>query len=171
MFLGGTHHDQVQVFQCLATGHLKVLGIDIAVDAFIVGGDCGEGMEIAHTMYFYMDGPLDIHEAVEQDGVEAVFLREVLGTIAATDTIGAAAVVQFGAERTGILPCLFPSVLEVEVHQMLVAAQHLLVKLLLGEPVHPFIGNHRIFANLALTIEFCNGLSPVQITPPLDDER
>ena len=59
--------------------------------------------------------------------------------------------------------------LEIEVHQVLIAPEHLVAEGLLTEAVHPLIGDHRVFAHLALAVEFGNRLAAVQVAPPLNN--
>ena len=146
-----------------------MFGIDIAVDLLVVGSDTCEGIEITHTSHGDLNGLLDIYETVEQNGIEAVFLGEILRTVAASCPIRAIAVSQFCIECAGILPSLLTGMLEVEVHQMLVTTQHLAVKLFLRESVESHIGQHGILAYLSLAIQFCYRLPAMQVAPPLDD--
>ena len=102
--------------------------------------------------------------AVKQDGIKAIFLRNVLWAQPVLFVSH-----QFGIEATSIAACLLAGMLEVEVHQVLIASEHLVAELLLIQTVHPLIGHDGILADLTLPVEFCYRLPSVQVAPPLDD--
>ena len=145
------------MFQRLAFRHLEMLCVDVAVYLLVVGGDTREGVEIAYTPDGNLDGLLDIHQTVEEDGVEAVFLWELLRTVSAAHLHRSfPCALQLRIKGAGILAGLFPCMLEVEVHQVLVAAQHLTVELVLRESVEPLVGHHGVLAYPALTVKLCD---------------
>ena len=59
--------------------------------------------------------------------------------------------------------------LEVEVHQVLVAAERLVAELLLRQSIEAFVGHDGIFADAASPVEVADGGLAAQVAPPLDD--
>ena len=161
---GCAHDDEVKVFQPLALRNGEDRSIDVAINLLIIDGD-------AHKPVSQVLAPdlqseprcIQVNLVIEEDGIESIFLRMVNRTV---PPVGAC---QFGVESAGVFTCLLASMFEVEVHQVLIPPEHLVAERLLTQAVQPLIGHHRVFAYLALTIQFCNRLPAMQVAPPLDD--
>ena len=146
--------------------HGKVRCIDIAIDFLILCGDAHKPISQVLAPYLQAEtGCFQVHHVIEQNGIEPIFLWTVIRTVPSVGTC------QFGAESAGVFPGFLASMFEVEVHQMLIAPEHLVAECLLAQAIHPLVGHHRVFADAPLPVEFGDALASVQVAPPLYDIR
>ena len=145
---GGSHHNQVQVFQPFALRHVEACPIHVAINLLIVGSDAYKPIAQILTPQLQAKAlGTQVHLVVEPDGIKSIFLGVVFGEEPSR------AVGQFCIKGAGILAGLLAGMLEVEVHQVLITPEHLVAESLLRESIHALVGHHRVFTQLALTVE------------------
>ncbi len=100
------------------------------------------------------------------DGIEAIVLWHQ-GCVWSQITI--LHLLHLGIEGTSIRTCLLASIVEVGIHKMTIAIEHLVIKLLLSHLILTFIGNHRVLAYFTFTIKLSNTFESMLLSPPFDD--
>ena len=72
-----------------------------------------------------------------------------------------------GIKGAGIRSGLLAGITEIEVHEMTVAVEHLIIKLLLTHLILPLVGNNRVLSYFSLTIELGDAFQTMLLSPPL----
>ena len=118
------------MYKRLVVRNSKTRGVDITIDLLVLCGDAYETISQLVPIDLKTEAPcIQIHLVIELDGVETIFLRIVLRTQQPILLRRHLCI-----EGAGIFSGFLPGMLEVEVHQMLIASEHLVAELLLIQP-------------------------------------
>ena len=186
MIRRSSHHHEIERLEKLGLWSLK-RNLSVhrfahrAVDAFIgIGGYSHQSITITYGSCHLVLGCLEhltlgiegseIYSNLltslrdfQLDGIETIVLRN-RSCIRTEITI---LLLQHpGIEGAGIRTGLLAGITEIEVHEMTVAVEHFIIKLLLTHLILPLVGNNRVLSYFSFPIELGDAFQSMFLCPP-----